>query len=313
MNITREQTEMLRSETRAFTDTYSKKVKKWFTVWKICGIFIIISAVFIFIKPLIGISIAVPTIIFFIVSFFIIQKKEKAICLEREHYSPSGKFILALKELEKDCFSPTAANKFNELLTEEKDIRTRAIIRNLIADVCFIKGDYNSAYRAIYKDEELFKKDPFFELVYYSDLLRYYVSKTSTTGSTEYAEEAYRSFVSVFDKLPEEKIDFSSYCYANVSQIYLSYHRGDCAKCIEHIDILLEISADNVSKNNFVAAESALYELMKAECLEKMGRYEEALELCDKAGPVLSKARLTVARANQLAKRLHEQIDTGKE
>ena len=83
MNITREQAERLRNENKSFLDTYSKGIKKWFTVWKICGIFIIISALLIFIKPLIGIIISVPTIVFFIVSFSIIQKKEKAIFLHQ--------------------------------------------------------------------------------------------------------------------------------------------------------------------------------------------------------------------------------------
>ena len=196
-------------------------------------------------------------------------------------------------------FSKRSAELVNARLMNEKDSRKRAVLRDLGFAAKLYDGDFVSAFRFLYRDEELFSADSSFELIYLSDLIAYYVLMGSTTGATEYSEEAYRSFVRIFtDGGYKGRYDMMQRALA--VEMYSAYHHEEWARCAE----LAVWFADLSGSGMLAAAQRTAAVLFAAEAELSLGNAGKARMLCSRAAEE-APARYLSDRAESLAKKIN--------
>ncbi|MBQ5417750.1 MAG: hypothetical protein IIU25_01905 [Oscillospiraceae bacterium] len=203
------------------------------------------------------------------------------------------------KALDEEPFSARSAELVNVRLMKEKDSRKRAWLRDLGFRAKLYDGDFVSAFRFLYRDEELFSADTGFELIYLSDLIAYYVLMGSTTGATEYSEEAYRSFVRIF-KEGGYKGRYDMMQRALAVEMYSAYHHEEWAGCAE----LALWCADEAGDGKGLAAAqrtAALLFAAEAEC--SLGNADKARALCGRAAEE-APTRYLSDRAESLMKKI---------
>ena len=225
-----------------------------------------------------------------------------------DHIKPDKYIIAASNAVLEAPFSPAAEKAVNNALAAETDSKRCAYLRALLFDHNCVTGDFDSAYRALFKDEELFSTDKFAELRYYANLVNYYVSCPSTTGSTEYAEEAYRNFERVYEEYSPSQNDFQAINYAMDVHIIMSYHRGDWQLCYDLSSLRLELFLRKSGESPVTEPALAVDKLMQADCLCHLGDYKEALRLCEEALPSLESIKYQETKAKHLAEQLRTYI-----
>lgn len=203
------------------------------------------------------------------------------------------------KALDEEPFSARSAELVNVRLMKEKDSRKRAWLRDLGFRAKLYDGDFVSAFRFLYRDEELFSADTGFELIYLSDLIAYYVLMGSTTGATEYSEEAYRSFVRIFTE-GGFKGRYDMMLQALAVEMYSAYHHEEWARCAELAVWFADVSAGGV----LAAAQRTAAVLFEAEAECSLGNIQKARSLCSRAAEE-APTRYLSDRAESLAKKIN--------
>lgn len=284
MEITREQYSRAYEKLMRRAGRVEKQSRTVMNILKLCGILFLAGVAAAFFNAVLGIVIAAVSVIVFVGLFYLEKNFEKKFMLEASHYIPDKSMMKIYSTLSEECFSEKCSSEINEALAAETDIRRRGELRRILANTELLAGDFDGAFRATFKDEELFAMDKFYELVYYELVLRYYVNINSTTGGTEYAEEAYRSFEKLFDECRWAKNDVLALSLAVSSEMYTAYSRQDYERCLEYIDIaLVDIGGDKdvLHANNLLNRYKAVDTLlMKADCLYSTGRVSEAEDVC---------------------------------
>lgn len=308
MNITKEQ--YIRASERR-----SDQVKRLNAGTKRCMtliyILVGISAVF-FVLDMISQKI-INLVIFLVlcaaaVLVFILMKRSVSDYTVKECHTPATTELSELEGLmNNESYSNDFISKANYLLSAEKDPYARGYIRKLLTFGYFFRGEFDIAFRTNYRDEELFEKDSFYELVYLKNTAFYYFNMPSTTGGTEYGEEAYRKFNELLDS---GKVSMKNLPVLNVvleCELNYAMTHGDWQKALDYIDII-SISFKNVEQSPHMGVKIEYAQLMlsKAEALFHLGRTAEAKELAFDRAEYLRAFPYQYDRSQQLLRDISE-------
>lgn len=295
MQITPQQLERARKKESSFAKRTKERNIVLNRVYIVCGIIFIAGIVLIFYLPIAGIILAVLSALVF-GGILVMQKSaDKNNMLLCYHYIPTPALNNIIDLYNNEFFSQKVINQANEMLISEKDSRRCAILRNIIATASFAAGDFDGGYRALFKDDELFETDRYFALIYYSGVMEYYLSINSTTGGTEYAEQAYRSFCNTFLKSKRLKNNYAALYQAVRCEIIYSFAHGDRNKCIEYVDMLTA----RKSRRKLKKTDASLL-LIKGECFKFMGKAKEAAEIGISISPLVAGSDYLSDRAKRL-------------
>lgn len=295
MQITPQQLERARKKESSFAKRTKERNIILNRIYIVCGIIFIAGIVLIFYLPVVGIILAVLSALVF-GGIFVMQKNaDKNNMLLCYHYLSTHELNNIINMYNEEFYSPNVINKANEMLISEKDSRRCAILRNIIATASFAAGDFDGGYRALFKDDELFETDRYFALIYYSGVMEYYLSINSTTGGTEYAEQAYRSFCNIFLRSKKLKNNYAALYQAVRCEIIYSFAHGDRNKCIEYVDMLTA----RKSRRKLKKSDASLL-LIKGECLKFMGKSKEAAEIGISISPLVAGSAYLSDRVKRL-------------
>ncbi|MCI5751383.1 MAG: hypothetical protein MR038_02715 [Oscillospiraceae bacterium] len=209
---------------------------------------------------------------------FYLMRKNISDYTVKECHTPHSSDIADLEKLmNAESFSNDFVRMANQLLSKETDICARGYIRRLLTGGYFFRGEFDIAFRTNYCDEELFAKDKYYELVYLQNVVFYYFNMPSTTGGTEYGEEAYRHFE---DLCAGGKVNMKNISVLNVvvsCELNYAAAHGDWQRVLDYMDIISH-SYKNVEQSPSFGAKAEYAELMlkKAEALYNLGQIHEA-------------------------------------
>lgn len=283
MQITPKQLEKARKKEVSFAKRTRERNIVLNRIYIVCGIIFIAGIVLIFFYPAVGIILAVLSAVIFGGIFAMQKSADKKNMLLCYHYLPSPGLDSIIDLYNDEYCTKKVISAANEMLISEKDSRRCAVLRHIISMASFAAGDFDGGYRALFKDEDLFEADKYFALIYYSGVMEYYLSIHSTTGGTEYAEQAYRDFCRVFLGNKRLKNNYSALCQAIRCEIIYSFAHGDRNKCMEYIDMLTA----RESKRKMKKEDAALL-LIKGECLKFMGKSKDAADIGITISPLLA-------------------------
>lgn len=209
---------------------------------------------------------------------YILMRKSVNDFAVKECHTPVSSSIQELQKLlGAESYSDNFMSKANYLLSAEKDIFARGHIRDLLTSGYFFRGEFDTAFRTNYRDEELFQKDRYYELVYLKNTAFYYLNMPSTTGGTEYGEEAYRDLSELCKSGAVNMKDISVLNAVLSCDIDYALAHGDFRKAIDNIDILSAAYKNIEQPQSFgVRVEYAELILKKAEAMQGLGQGREA-------------------------------------
>lgn len=188
---------------------FSEKTKRTITVLCAALILDIISVILIFNIPAIGI---ILTVIFSAILVYLTIAEinfRKNYFIRFYHYSPNFELNSFLKLINEERIShDEIILKANELLIKEKDMYSRGLLRSILINEYIRKKEYEEALRTNFNDNELFSHDKYYELIYNETVMEYYFNVNSTTGGSEYAENAYKNFAEIYSLINNKKRDF---------------------------------------------------------------------------------------------------------
>ncbi len=281
MQITPEQLEKARRRERSFAERNNSRNKILKRIYGVCIALIAVGIGVMFaVLPLgIGISAAAAAVFAFI--FAMQQAADRKNMLSCYHYMTTPELDGILEKYYSEYCSDEVVEQANAALIKEKDSRRRGILRAVISNASFARGEFDSGYRSLFKDEELFEEDEFFALLYYKGVTEYYLSINSTTGGTEYGEQAYRDFCRIFEKSKRLKNNYAAVKTAVQCEIYYTFAHGDRPACIAYVDMLTGNKGDDMPTR-----EDAMLMVVKAECLKFMGRSAESSAIAQEVHPL---------------------------
>lgn len=212
---------------------------------------------------------------------FFLMKKNINDFTVKECHTPSDQHIADLeKVMNTASFSNSFVARANQLLSSETNIYARGHIRKLLTCGYFFRGEFDIAFRTNYRDEELFAKDRFYELVYLKNIVYYYFNMPSTTGGTEYGEEAYRQFQELCGSGKVNMKNLSVLSTVLSCEIDYALAHGDWQRVLDYVDII-SIAYKNVEQSQGLGVKAEYAELMvkKAEAMYNLGQLHEAKTL----------------------------------
>ncbi|MGN0695643.1 MAG: hypothetical protein ACI4J5_02635 [Oscillospiraceae bacterium] len=213
-----------------------------------------------------------------VVLLYYLMKKNISDYTVKECHTPHKPEIADLEKLmNSGSYSNGFVSTANQLLSKETDICARGHIRKLLTCGYFFRGEFDIAFRTNYRDEELFAKDKYYELVYLKNVAFYYFNMPSTTGGTEYGEEAYRQFQEICGS---GRVNMKNLSVLNVvigCEIDYALAHGDWQKTLGYIDII-SAAYKNIEQSQSFGVKAEYAELMvkKAEALYNLGQPHEA-------------------------------------
>ncbi len=193
-------------------------------------------------------------------------------------HCPASKNISGLmKKLRNEYFTNDYMSWASGLLRTENDVLCRGFIRRSLISANLFRGEFDIAFRANIPDNELFRKDRFYELCYLSNVMNY---QFAAGGDREAAENAYRRFNELFYSGLIDTSIFSTMILAVDSEITYSMEHGNWERAIYYIDMFSLVYESELHKGLYGAAvEYAAHMMNKAEALYHLGYAEEARAL----------------------------------
>lgn len=212
--------------------------------------------------------------------YFLMKKNINDYTIKECHTTSDAHISDLEKLMNSGSFSNGFVSRANYLLSSETNIYARGHIRKLLTCGYFFRGEFDIAFRTNYRDEELFAKDKYYELVYLKNIVYYYFNMPSTTGGTEYGEEAYRQFQELCNS---GKVNMKNLSVLNVvisCEIDYALAHGDWQRALDYIDII-SIAYKNVEQSQSFGVKAEYAELMmkKAEAMYNLGQLHDAKTL----------------------------------
>lgn len=198
--------------------------------------------------------------------------------LNRERHYPLSTDIENLsKKLAKDYYSNDFMSWAQSILSREKKLMCRGHVRRLLIGGNIFRGELDIALRNNVYDEELFRRDRYYELIFlHFNICCFY----NMPGSAEPADDAYRRFWALYDSGLIDREDALSLTLALCTEIEHDSFYGEWQKVYDYTDILLITFADLLKAPQAGGRiEYASLMMTRAEALYHLGRSDEAKAL----------------------------------
>lgn len=194
-----------------------------------------------------------------------------------DHCPPSKNVTGLMKKLRSEYFSNDYMSWASGLLRTENDVLCRGFIRRSLISANLFRGEFDIAFRANIPDNELFKKDRFYELCYLTNVMYY---QFAAGGNREAAENAYRSFNSLYYSGLIDTSIFSTMLLAVDCEITYSMEHGAWDRALYYIDMFSAAYESELQKGLYGAnVEYAAHMMNKAAALYHLGYAAEARAL----------------------------------
>lgn len=233
---------------------------------------------------------------------YILMRKSVSEFSVKELHTPVSSSVRELQKLlSTGSYSDDFMSRANYLLSAEKDIYARGHIRDMLTSGYFFRGEFDTAFRTNFRDEELFQKDRYYELVYLKNTAFYYFNMPSTTGGTEYGEEAYRNFTELCKSGSVNMKDISVLNAMLSCEIDYALAHGDHRKALDNIDIL-SAAYNNAEQSHSVGSKTEYAELIlrKTEAMNGLGQGREAKDMLFEQAEYLKPFPYRYNKAQQL-------------
>ena len=235
-----------------------------------------------------------------------------ALCLTLQNLINKNKTVYVIRgtkailDYNKSPFSQKTADSLKSAISSVKNRNTAYYLCCLLFNSYMMNGDFISAYDTLYEDKKLFEKRKYREIDYQVLRLVYY-----SEGSPDIvnAEAAYNRINEIFHSIKKSENDFLLCSSALNADIRYAYIRKDYASCAELLSLKIQYLHLRIKQNAAERIFCASDKLMLAECLYNIGKYDEALRICDEAGPMLVNIQYRLDKANALAAKLHALTD----
>ncbi len=248
MNVTPSELKKLHAKKHRQIIDLRKRSKRTAEVLAVlAGLIVVGIIVFVF-----NIIIGVLIIVFFsaLFAFLIVGQRDfrRNSLLKLQHFCPDAELDDFIKRVRKGISAKETISEGNALLSKEEDIYSIGYLRYILIRTYLSAGEYENALRTNYCDKFLFSLDPWYELIYYETLMEYHLNVASTTGGSEYGEDAYRQFCRVFGTISQKKTDFYVLREATFCEMNYAKAHGESKRAYEYLDMLTSVTDNNAEK-----------------------------------------------------------------